>query len=160
MRLLVPLSLLWSLVNSQTVPYVSFNGMNLPNHGYVDLSEVGDPESGGDSVQCHTNLQTCCTSAQGSSDMRGDWFFPNNSRMSYSEVDNDNDVFLYRPDIYQLRLAQRVELRRGNNNVLSPSGIYRCDIATIAVFSDDDDTTVRETVYVGIYGSGGRTALL
>ena len=44
-------------IHSQTAPYVSFNGVNLPNHGYVDLSLVGDPLSGGDAVQCHTDIQ-------------------------------------------------------------------------------------------------------
>ena len=60
------LSLLWSLVevHSQTgYLYVSFRGETLPNHSYVDLSLVGDPETGGDSVQCVTNLATCCSGA-------------------------------------------------------------------------------------------------
>ena len=35
-----------------------------------------------------------------------------------------------------------------------PSGIYRCDIPTGAVH-DDIDLSVRETVYVGLYVSGG-----
>ena len=34
-----------------------------------------------------------------------------------------------------------------------PSGIYRCDIETETVNSADN--TARETVYVGVYGSGG-----
>ena len=47
----------------------------------------------------------------------------------------------------------RVNLHR-RNNAMSPSGIYRCDIATDAVH-DDIDLSVRETVYVGLYASGG-----
>ena len=58
MRLLLCL-LLWSLVDSQTVPYVSFRGETLPNHGYVDLSLVGDAEDDSDSAQCHTDLTSC-----------------------------------------------------------------------------------------------------
>ena len=41
------LLLLWSLVevHSQTAPYVSFMGENLPNHSYVDLTLVGTDNS-------------------------------------------------------------------------------------------------------------------
>ena len=73
------LSLFWSVVCSQTFPYVSFLGQTLANHSYVNLSLVGDDLSGRDSVQCHTDLGTCCTMPQGSH--RGDWYFPNGSRL-------------------------------------------------------------------------------
>ena len=79
--------LLWSLVevHSQSFPRLSFNGTTtmsktLANHSYVDLSEVGTtPQSGagsgvGDSVQCHSDLTTCCTNTNGPH--RGDWYFP------------------------------------------------------------------------------------
>ena len=56
-------------------------------------------------------------------------------------------------DIVEARLAQRVEIRH-NNNANSPSGIYRCDIPTDAVH-DEDDTSVRDTIYVGLYDTGG-----
>ena len=136
------LSLLWSLVDSQTVPYVSFNGENLPNHGYVDLSLVGDPEtntSSGDAVQCHTDILACCSSAE-SGTKTGDWYFPDGKRVPFSSDDT--------ADIHQIRTFQRVELRRREDD-LEPSGIYHCDIATNA------DTSVKKTVYVGIYGSSG-----
>ena len=68
MILPVLLTLLWSLVevHSQTAPpapYVSFMEMNLLNHSYVDLTLVGDPQLNDDdhSVQCHTDLSTCCS---------------------------------------------------------------------------------------------------
>ena len=132
-------ALLWSLVDSlPPAPYVSFNNMNLPNHSYVDLSLVGDAEDGSDSVQCHTDLTSCCGSGLDSAS-RPDWYFPDGTEMRF-EFDGG--------DIYQRRGAQRNYLRR-RNNVLSPSGIYRCDIPT------DDGDLVRETVYVGIYSSGG-----
>ena len=40
-----------------------------------------------------------------------------------------------------------------------PSGIYRCDIPTNAV-DDDNDISVRESVYVGVYATGGIRFLL
>ena len=139
MRMPVLLSLLWTLVDSQTVPYVSFRGETLPNHGYVDLSLVGDDEGGSDSVQCITDLASCCTSATGiPGGDRPNWYFPNGTTL----VEGGN--------IYMSRRAQRDDLRR-RNNVLSPSGVYRCEIPT----DNGDGGFMRETVYVGIYGSGG-----
>ena len=66
------LMLSWSLedVNSQSFPYVSFHGQTLANHSYVDLSLVGDDGSGSDSVQCHTDLSTCCSGESGFSSWR------------------------------------------------------------------------------------------
>ena len=145
MRVVCLLSLLWSLVevHSQTFPYVSFNGQTLANHSYVDLSLVGDASSGSDSVQCHTDTGTCCSVPQGRH--RGDWYFPNGTRLLHPGSG----------DMYESRLSQRVDLRR-RNNANSPTGIYRCDIPTNAVH-DDDDISVRDTVYVGLYtGSGGK----
>jgi len=142
MRALAPLllCLLSALVevHSQTVPYVRFMDTTLPNHSYVNLSLVGRPEDDGDSVQCHTNLSTCCSGAEG--DDRGDWYFPDGNRLPF----NSEHV-----DIYEVREAQQVDLRRRNNGGIS--GIYRCDIETNAVNDEDG----HETVYVGLYASGG-----
>ena len=125
-------------VHSQTVPYVSFMGTNLSNHSYVDLTLVGSAGDGNNSVQCHTDLSTCCSGAQGPD--RGDWYFPDGNRLQFS-VDGG--------DIYKFRRAQRVDLRRRNSG--STSGMYHCTIPTNAVIGGDG----RENVYVGLYTSGG-----
>ena len=138
-------SFFWSLVeiNSQTAPYVSFNGQTLANHSYVHLSLVGDDSSGSDSVQCHTDLNTCCTGAQGVH--RGDWYSAGlTDRLPFS-----NEV----GDIFEQRTAQRVDLRR-RNSATSPVGIYRCEIPTNAVYNENDNS-VRATVYVGLYTTSG-----
>ena len=130
-------------VHSQTVPYVNFMGTNLPNHTYVNLTLVGRAEDGSDSVKCHTDLDTCCSGAQGAD--RGDWYFPNGERLMFSNGPGN---------MYESRAAQRVDLHRRNNG--GTSGIYRCTVETNAVRSDDEpDTTTRETVYAGLYASGG-----
>ena len=137
---MILLLLLWSLVevHSQTVPYVSFMGESLPNHSYVDLSLVGeDTGNPGSTVRCITDLGSCCTGAQGRH--RGDWYFPDRIRQGFT--------------FYQIRQDQRVDLRRRTDNYL-PSGIYRCDIPTVAVH-DEDDVSVRDTVYVGLYATEG-----
>ena len=136
---LLLLCLLWSLVvvHSQTVPYVSFMGVNLPNHAYVDLTtveeDIGDP---GDTVRCHTDLTSCCTSSEG--EHRGSWFFPDGNILQFISSSDD---------IVRDREPQEVHIRR-RNNAMSPSGIYRCDIA---VNDDDFDTITGETIYVGLY---------
>ena len=124
-------------VHSQTVPYVSFMGTNLLNHSYVDLTLVGNAVNGTDSVQCHTDLDTCCNKTHGAH--RGDWYFPNGTQLFFH-----GDT----PDMYEFRSAQQVDLRGRNNDV---SGIYRCTIETNAVHNDSG----RETVYAGLYASGG-----
>ena len=140
--------LLWSLVevHSQTeYPYVSFLGENLPNHSYVDLTLVGNDKSDpGNIVRCITDLDTCCGSGQGVH--RGDWCFPNGSILGNSS---------HGGDIYRTRGKMRVNLRR-RNNAMGPSGIYCCDIPTVAIH-DVNDLSVRETIYVGLYASGGNT---
>ena len=136
----VLLCLLWSLVevHSQTVPYVAFMGEDLPNHSYVDLTLVGEDDSDpGNIVRCHTDLSTCCTNSQGTD--RGDWYFPNETRLRFTMVDYS---------IYENRAAQQVTLHR-RHNATGPSGIYRCEVPTIA------SSPVREMVYVGLYASEG-----
>ena len=120
----------------------SFMGTNLSNHSYVDMNLVGSNDDGSDSVQCHTDLDTCCNRNVGPD--RGDWYFPNMSRLQFRY----NNIL-----IYEIRFHLHVKLKRENGG--NTSGIYRCDIETIAVHSDEDDVTIRETVYVGLYISGG-----
>ena len=143
MNVLLLLILLWSLVEVHSqieYPYLSSMGEYLPNHTFVDLSLVGNALDGSDSVRCHTDLITCCSGAQGSH--RGDWYFPSGDRVQFSAP---NVVF-------EVRGAQRVDLRRNGN--ADTSGIYRCDIPTNAVNTD------RETVYAGIYATGGKLTVL
>ena len=133
--------LLWSLVevHSQTAPYIAFMGETLPNHAYVNLSLVGDDDSGSDSVQCHTDLDTCCTTVQGQH--IGDWYHPDMTIVSLSDEFELSDVYAVRRD-------KRVDLRLRNSTAMS--GIYRCDIAV-----NGEDPSIQESVYVGLYTSGG-----
>ena len=135
------LSLVWSLVEAQTAPYTIFMGEILPNHSYVDLTLVrGSPGQG---VECHTDLTTCCGVNQGQH--RGDWFFPDGSKLPFFKNAGNFDISELRaPEPQMVQLFRR-------NNARSPSGIYRCDIAII----DDTDNEGIETIYVGLYANGG-----
>ena len=114
-------------VHSQTAPYLTFMGNRIPNHSYVDLNRVGIESN--NAVQCHSDLTTCCSGAQGPD--RGDWYFPNGSRLPFSGSMSEG------------RGDQRVILRYTGSG--GTSGIYRCHI----------NTYYYETVYVGLYTSGG-----
>ena len=100
-----------------------------------------DYYDGSDSVQCHTDLLTCCSGAQ--SAHRGDWYYPDGSRVQFPGVEN----------IHESRGDMGVDFR-ARHTATSPSGIYHCGIPTVAVHSDVD-ISVRESVLVGLYGSGG-----
>ena len=125
-------------VHSQTsTPFISFRARTLDNHSYVEFSRVGDESDGSDSVRCHSELVMCCSGTQG--DLRGDWFFPSGAVLQFPGTGNDP---------FETRGAQTVDLRR--TTALTPSGLYRCDIAF-----DADDPSAMQTFYVGIYNNGG-----
>ena len=138
--LLLLLLFLVEVHSQQTIPYVSFNrtGPALADHSYVDLSTVGSASDNSDSVVCHTDLSTCCTGPQGVH--RGDWSFPDGTVLPFS-----GPIYLGRT--YQVAIIRRT-------TATGPTGIYRCDIPTVAVHSDTD-ISVRDSVYVGLYPADG-----
>ena len=137
----VVLLLLLSHTCTPSGAFVRFLGVDLPNHSYVDLTAVGDARDGSDSVQCYTDLVTCCSAAD-SADC-GDWYFPSGTRLPFPYIVN----------ISETRLAQQVELlHRGRSDVTS--GVYCCAVETNAGHNDSG----RETVYAGLYASGGEEA--
>ena len=151
------LCLLWSLVEVQSqiqYPYISFLGTTLPNHSYVDFSQVGEYRTGSnsDTVQCHTDLSTCCRKQSNGIPGRGDWFAPgSDTRLPFGSEEQPHGI-------YEDRQTQVVHLRRRFYAANEPSGIYRCIIPTNAVHNDSDGS-VAETVYVGLYTNEGGTGL-
>ena len=134
----------WSHTCTPSGAFVRFLGVDLSNHSYVDLTAVGAAMDGSDSVQCRTDLSTCCTSTAGGD--FGDWFFPSGTLVPFPNA--AHNIFEAR------RMSQRVDLRhRGTGGAIS--GIYRCTIETIAVNDEDG----REIVYAGLYASGGKEDL-
>ena len=81
-----------------------------------------------DTVQCHSDLDTCCSGAQGPD--RGDWYFPNGIKLPFPGYGN----------VFESRGTQRVVLRYTGSG--GTSGIYRCDIETLAVNDNDGRETV------------------
>ena len=92
---------------------------------------------------CHTDLATCCSGGQGIH--RGNWSFPDGTLLP--PIGPGDPIALS-------RTYQRAVIRRTSGGATEPTGIYRCDIPTIAVH-DDTDISVGETVYVGLYPADG-----
>ena len=120
------------VVPSRTFPYIRFNLTNLPNHSYVDFNLVG--KHGKETVQCRTNLSTCCESKHGG------WYSPKGEKLP-----NDSNNF----DIYEAYNMKHIQLRRRDD--AETAGMYRCDIDTSAPNSGR-----RGTVYAGLYSNGGQ----
>ena len=117
-------------VNPQRTPLLSLRGHLLANNSYVEFSRV--EQSSFTALRCNTPLQNCCTSQLGE---RGDWFYPNRSRLSFSNR-----------HIYQRREVQRVELHRAKGTT-SPTGIYCCAIPY--------KFSAKERLCVGLYNNTG-----
>ena len=96
-----------------SLSFVRFLGDELQNHSYVDFNLVG--ASGSASVQCYTDLDTCCREMNGPD--RGDWYFPNGEIL----LDSDGNF-----DVYESERTSNVQLCRRNN--ATTAGIYRCEI--------------------------------
>lgn len=126
-------------VYSQTFPYISFKGEILPNNSIVILNEVGNADDGSDSIQCHTNVSTCCNVGDGSD--RGEWFYPNGLLV---EEDRSDRWYIFRTD-------QRIDLRRRDSGVTFPDRIYRCDIPV-----NSSGRSVKASIYVGVYSDERR----
>ena len=89
-RYFLALCLLCGLeTDCQTFPRLSFgNNITVPNHGYVDLGMVATSYK--NSVQCRTNLSTCCRSDRGIH--RGQWYFPDGDPLQNrsGEIENSS----------------------------------------------------------------------
>ena len=150
------LVLLWSLVevHSQTppAPYLTFMGETLPDHSYVDLSALGDIDNVDDHVVCHTDLTSCCGGVDVND--RGFWYSPAGAKLP--GVGNGTGATTN--PIVLMRGPQVVRLIRGTGPGDVPSGLYRCIIETVAdndPGSPSPDNGIGETLYVGVYSTGG-----
>ena len=134
---------------TNVIPYVTFMGVRLPNHSYVDIQQLGNASNGSNVLQCHTDLSSCCNPAADSPVSQlhtGRWVLPNGKVVSPELTE------------YSVReLEQRIDLVYSGNPGTSEyvtTGIFRCDVPTNSVQNDAD--TDREGVFVGIYEGDGK----
>ena len=123
---------------------LSLNGSYIPNHGYVAISDIGDSDddSVGTALICHTNRIANFSVSYSEERKRfhsgGNWHAPNGTIVG----DLDESTV---PGFKRDRRPMMVRLHR---NTGTPSeGIYYCVV--------EDDTFTEQTVYVGLYNSGG-----
>ena len=125
--------------------FVKFLGEVLLNHSYVDLKAVGRLVDGSDSVQCHSDLRSCCSVSEGA--IGGHWYAPGQQQsLNHSDMNPANPIF-------ESHETQRVDLRH-QDNITAAYGLYRCTIGTLAVKSDNSKIT-QKSVFVGLYSDGG-----
>ena len=118
--------------------YLSLNDGIIPNHGYVEISDIGT--AGDDTaLLCITNRPP----PTGSSHSGGDWFAPDGTRVpAYG-----SDV----PGFRRNRGPMVVRLYRNTATGPPAEGIYYCQI--------QDNTDTLQTLHVGLYHNGAGNTL-
>ena len=119
--------------NSFIGVYLSLNGDIIPNHGYVMISDIGSTDN--TALLCHTNHDA----PSGELNSGGDWFAPDGVTVGAIASTTVPGFARNRGDMV-------VRLRR-NSDIEPEEGIYYCVV--------DDADGVTQTVYVGLYNSGG-----
>ena len=119
--------------------YLTLNGDYIPNHGYVNISDIGSIDD--TALICNTNRFGNLRSRPGGRlHSGGDWFAPNGTRVGDRGSD---DV----PGFDRDRYPMVVRLHRNTATGTPSEGIYYCVV--------EDDTFTYQTVYVGLYNIGG-----
>ena len=114
--------------------YLTLNGENIPNHGYVVISDIGTT-NGETALLCHTNY------LPGGATTGGNWYGPDGGPVSsFASVDSADFVSTNGPGVVRL-------IRNSAATSTPTEGIYRCQVK--------DDTLTLQTVYVGLYNSRG-----
>ena len=105
--------------------YLSLNGTVIPNHGYVDINDIGSTDDS--ALLCHTNRAAFYDGGHSG----GNWFAPDGTAISGADVPG-----------YTRNRAPMVIRTSGD----PPEGIYQCEIQDTASF--------QITAYVGLYKTG------
>ena len=116
--------------NTHTDVFLSLNGNIIPDHGYVDIADIGSTDD--TALLCITNRPP----PSGSFHSGGDWFSPERNRVQHTDV----------PGFTRNRGPMVVRLKRTRSGTPT-EGIYHSVI--------QDSTSTFETVNVGLYNSGG-----
>ena len=118
--------------SQQTFPHLQL-GTNLRNNSVVNLSSIGTT----DQLRCVTDLDTCCSTAQGSTERA--WILPNGTRLTQDGV---QEIISFTVTAEESVLAlQLTDLDVRSNPALS--GIYECSI--------DTSSGETQSVFVGLY---------
>ena len=113
--------------------YLSLNGRIIPNHGYVNISDIGS----NDPTALLCNTYNAPTNIHG--DSGGNWNAPDGTAVG--RIGNNNV-----PGFVRNRSPMVVRLKRTGSETPN-EGIYHCDVM--------DNTNTEQNVYVGLYNDGG-----
>ena len=121
----------------------------------MDISDIGSTDD--TALICHTNRPaTLTTGVNPMMHSGGDWFGPDGTAVG-TRYSNEHAV----PGVRRNRGPGMVRLIRYTTNIspslngmtfTPPEGIYHCEV--------EDATITQQTVYVGVYNSGGGKLLL
>ena len=125
----VSLSVAKSIFTSSTDVYLSLNGEVIPNHGYVQISDIGISNDD-TALLCHTNRPP----PPGSTQSGGDWVAPNGDRVGGI---GSTDVL----GLERTRDSMLVRLRR--NSGTPNEGIYQCEVNDATNTSNNKCRTVQ-----------------
>ena len=113
--------------------WFSLRNTTYQNNSIVTLEDIGESE---DALHCITKLTSCCRSGDTPSGAKGNWYFPNGTKVPGSTVDWN---------IFRSRGQRVVHLSRKRGGV---DGVYHCEIP--------DTMNITQNVYIGVYtGSSG-----
>ena len=113
--------------------WFSLNGAIYQNNSCVALEDIGENDT---ALLCVTNSTDCCNVTNTSS-AKGNWLFPNETRVPSSNK---------RWDFYRTRGEMAVQLHRRRGG---EEGIYRCEVP--------DAMNVLQTIYIGVYSANTNT---
>ena len=112
--------------------FLSLNGVVIPNHGYVNISDIGTDDA---ALLCHTTHP-------GIQQPGGEWFAPDETRLFGNGVQG-----------FMRKRAPMVVRLNKLSATNQPEGIYKCSIK-----ENEGDSTPRE-LYVGLYHTAGIKSL-
>ena len=118
--------------------YLSLNDDIIPNHGYVVISDIGSTDD--TALICHTNRPATITEIAGDKSSGGNWSAPDGMMVGFGDISGI-------PGFIRRRSPMMVRLLRNTATDPPSEGIYHCLV--------EDDTLTEQTVYVGLYNSGG-----
>ena len=95
------------------------------NNSVVAINDIGE---GDDALLCVTDKPDCCDIQD---NKMGEFYYPDNTAVGYSNTNS----------LSRNRGTKVVRLNR-RNNVLSPTGIYRCEVP--------DSTGTNRNIYINI----------
>ena len=110
--------------------FLSLNGVVIPNHGYVNISDIGTDDS---ALLCHTTHP-------GIHEPEGHWFAPDGTRVFVDDV----------PGFKRSRGPMVVRLNK-HSGTDQPEGIYKCTIKR-------EDSKFKR-IFVGLYFTAGMCSL-